>query len=131
MSTRIQALEHEVVEMRSGYSIISANTEVPAITGKDIMARNKGAEYWKETYFLTFKSNVIHYAIATAQKIRITLQFSESTSWNNLNPQQKEAATEAPEACVYDQYLLSACEGSWGARLLMVNAWGNTKESAS
>ncbi|KAI8137059.1 hypothetical protein BJV82DRAFT_661588, partial [Fennellomyces sp. T-0311] len=56
---------------------------------------------------------MLYRQLATAQKIQTTLQLSESTSWNNLNPYQKEAATEAPETCVCDQYLLSAREGSW------------------
>ncbi|KAI8140939.1 hypothetical protein BJV82DRAFT_671317 [Fennellomyces sp. T-0311] len=99
--------------------------------GLYVMQQCKGAEYWKGTYYLTFKKNVIHYGIATAQQICATLRLPESSTWKDLTNSQKEAAIVALEECVGDDYPLKACEGFWGARLLMVNAWGKSKENTT
>ncbi|KAI8139877.1 hypothetical protein BJV82DRAFT_581706 [Fennellomyces sp. T-0311] len=95
ISTRIRAVEHEVVEMKSKYNTISANTEVPAITG--IVA----VKPFKDIAF----------------------------SRNYAHPKYDNGSTRQFPWMLYRQ--LGKKIMVPGAQLLMVNAWGNTKESAT
>ncbi|KAI7847015.1 hypothetical protein BDC45DRAFT_541715 [Circinella umbellata] len=85
-------------------------------------------QQWRNSYLRTFKKNVVPFADTLAMNMRAKYDLEATTTWSDLNHMQQRQAMLLSEESVKDEFPLRACEGNWGARLLMVHAFQRTKK---
>ncbi|KAG2205443.1 hypothetical protein INT45_004132, partial [Circinella minor] len=94
----------------------------------DIIGQKVLKQQWRNSYLRTFKKNVVPFADTLAMNMRAKYDLEATTIWSDLSHLHQRQAMLLLEESVKDEFPLRACEGNWGARLLMVHAFQRTKK---